>query len=226
MRTIFSAFTGVLVSVALWSPATAASDPVHYLDPAAFHALGVIDQVTNFDTFPEAVPTFLSNPYVEGDLFITSTGNIVIGKGMPPYFPVRNSITNNNVGEISAIFTSQEHNMFSVRIGRITGNGGAFLDIFTNDGLFTSEYVVFPANEGFKFHGFTAPGSDYFTAVNVRGTDGMTAIGVAEFELGHLARGSGAVPEPSAWALLILGFGGVGSALRAVRRRSAGFVAI
>jgi len=116
--------------------------------------------------------------------------------------------------------------MLSVRIGRITGNGGAFLDIFTNDGLFTSEYVVFPANEGFKFHGFTALGNDYFRAVNVRGSDGMTAIGVAEFELGHIAGGSGAVPEPATWALMILGFGGVGSTLRASRRRAYGVVPI
>ncbi|HEY2357687.1 MAG TPA: PEPxxWA-CTERM sorting domain-containing protein, partial [Phenylobacterium sp.] len=38
---------------------------------------------------------------------------------------------------------------------------------------------------------------------------------------GGVVRGGGGVPEPASWAMMILGFFGLGSALRARRRLSA-----
>jgi hypothetical protein len=209
MRFQLTAVVGV-VALALASSAAAASDPTHYLDKSEFHALGVIDQVTNFDAFPEGAASLVTEFYFEGDLYINSQDNIVVGKGMPPYFPVRSSIVNDDVGAISILTLAPGYNMLSLQLGRIVGNGEAVLDLFTTQGLFTSTYAVFPANEGFKFHGFVAPTGDYFTGVTIRGVESTAAISVSEIEIGRL----GAVPEPSTWAMMILGFGLAGASLR------------
>jgi hypothetical protein len=207
--------SAMLAVLALANSAAADPGPIHYLDAAEFHALGPIDQVTNFDSFTEGGPTLVANQYFEGDLYIYSPQNIVVGKGMDPFFPVRNSILNNQVGDLSIVLTEPGYNLLSLRLGRLVGNGAVTLDLFTTQGIFSSTYAVFPANEGFKFHGFSAPAGDYFTGVLVRGVEDTAAIAVAEIEIGRMA----AVPEPSAWALLILGFGGTGAMLR--RRRYA-----
>jgi hypothetical protein len=67
-----------------------------------------------------------------------------------------------------------------------------------------------------------APGTNgLFTVV---GTDGTTFTGIEltssqnSFEIDNLAVG---VPEPGVWAMMLVGFGGIGSAMRSRRRRVA-----
>lgn len=60
---------------------------------------------------------------------------------------------------------------------------------------------------------------DGFTAVTV--TNNGFAVGLANYEQGPVGVPVGVVPEPAAWAMMILGFGGVGSVLR--RRHTLAF---
>jgi hypothetical protein len=47
---------------------------------------------------------------------------------------------------------------------------------------------------------------------------GLGTVGTASFNNGAVGVAAAVVPEPTAWALLIVGFGGIGSLLRARRR--------
>ena len=77
------------------------------------------------------------------------------------------------------------------------------------------------------------PGANFINAANgnqtsagtnglftIWGTAGETfqgftlASGSNSFEIDNLAIGGGAVPEPAAWAMMIMGFGGVGAMMR------------
>jgi hypothetical protein len=42
-------------------------------------------------------------------------------------------------------------------------------------------------------------------------------------ELNLAANGNGAVPEPASWALMMIGFGAIGSAMRSRRRMAVSF---
>jgi len=59
-------------------------------------------------------------------------------------------------------------------------------------------------------------------SVNATGGEVFTSISLASsqnsFEIDNLATG---VPEPATWAMMIIGFGGVGSMLRSARRKQA-----
>jgi hypothetical protein len=75
----------------------------------------------------------------------------------------------------------------------------------------------------FAFWGITSDAgiaSIHFAHDGVAATDG--GMGIDNLQIGSAPTppggGGGAVPEPSAWALMLLGFGGLGGALRRSRR--------
>lgn len=47
----------------------------------------------------------------------------------------------------------------------------------------------------------------------------LTGVDLQKFSTGTLYQNVGAVPEPATWALMVLGFGGIGMAMRRRRRR-------
>ena len=69
---------------------------------------------------------------------------------------------------------------------------------------------------GQNFFSAEATGSDFFTHVQFD-TNGNGVADIRQIRIGGIGQ-IGAVPEPSAWAMMIAGFGFIGSAMR--RRRS------
>lgn len=59
------------------------------------------------------------------------------------------------------------------------------------------------------------------TSCNQTGTGAGTGAGIFLFKQNSINLAPGAVPEPASWAMMLLGFGGIGAAMRRSRRRSA-----
>lgn len=99
--------------------------------------------------------------------------------------------------------------------GTATGSSSGFIRILTSCGLLAGGCGRVSWNNPTIFN-FGNGGAFSVTLSNVEFATPGAANVSARFEL--LAN---AVPEPSTWALLILGFGGVGAAMRAQRRTRA-----
>lgn len=224
MRLSLALAAGMAGLLALASATRAdAANPVHYTDADAFHALGAIQQVTDFDAlYPGADTMFLDDVFVDGDLSIVAPlENTLIAKGGAPYFSVRNSLANNADNVIVADITAPGYDMVAFWVASLLGSDAVTVTFTLNDGFFGTGVLSWPAQEGFRFHGFVAPEGKYFTSFGLIGNDtnGPHRIGVAQIELGR----TGAVPEPATWGLMILGLGAAGVMIR--RRRPATLVA-
>jgi len=118
----------------------------------------------------------------------------------------------------------------SAGVGSVSGStGGAFG--LTLKGFFQDGYVVWNNNgnstidfaDGAQLQVhlddaiFNKGSSSWFNSQLNPGSGGQATI-TADFKLTQLAA---AVPEPMSWALMLLGFGGLGAALRANRRQIA-----
>jgi len=223
MRSTIILATAVMCLIALASAtrADASINPTLYTDADAFHALGTIDQVTNFDVLYAGASSsmFLDDTFVDGDITIASEGlNTLIAKGSAPYFSVRNAFANNIDDPIKGVIGAPGYDLIAFRIGDLVGSDAVTVDFLLNNGFYGTGVLSWPAQEGFRFAGFQAPEGKYFTKFSLKANtgNGFHRIGVAEIELGHT--GASAAPEPAAWALMILGFGGVGASLRTRRR--------
>jgi len=147
-------------------------------------------------------------------------------------------------GEIAGV----GHNLFAFKNGDLLqGTGWASMTMFMDGGLSASFAVTNPvALDAIDFHGLQASAGHYFTGFEIRGNTDFnvfSVIGLTDFEIGHtggrcidtsIACGGGGppdgcidtshpcgggVPEPTPWALMIMGFGGVGAVIR--RRHAA-----
>lgn len=87
------------------------------------------------------------------------------------------------------------------------GNGGSILPDNYSDKYLG---LYYGPTSGYPFGDPSAPASAYVSD---------NAEGAAFQNFAFLIEGAGAVPEPATWALLILGFGGIGFALRRQRSR-------
>jgi len=108
-----------------------------------------------------------------------------------------------NSGLISAL----EFNIDALTNGKVffTFTGG------NSDGLVTSSYALDKNGNNF-FNAFDGT----FSSVKMTFTNGATVADVAQFRL-NTAPAVAAVPEPATWALMLLGFAGIGFTIR--RRR-------
>ena len=84
------------------------------------------------------------------------------------------------------------------------------ISIFGSNGGFYSNDDVKNGLDGFNV---TATGGTFFTSLTITSQDGFSQL--KHFEISGLAP---AVPEPSTWAMMILGFAGVG--FMAYRRKN------
>lgn len=213
-----------------------AAFPDFYTDQGAFTAAGTILQTTDFDAYDTDL-TLLNASETFGAL--TLSGDPLIVVGTDSYLqPVRNVIANNLINEdLEAGIGLTGFNMLSFQLGNLQGFGEqVFVELFTNVDSYAYGLYPGPAPENLTFYGFVVPLGEYFTgfSMNVTNVDQNfqqttidQALGITDIRLGTTGEvclnricdggGGGAVPEPSTWAMLILGFGFTGAVVR--RRR-------
>jgi len=121
----------VTTTLMLAAPAAAAVNPTHYEDSTAFHALGAIHQVTNFDASePDGAPA-LSDPFVDGDLTILG-GPHVVGKFFAPYLPVRNAASFTDPTPLQVAIDAPGYTLLSFDLGDLSGDAAVTLWLFTD----------------------------------------------------------------------------------------------
>jgi hypothetical protein len=234
-------FCAAMLSAASASAVTVTS----YSDATAFHALGTITQTTSWPGFPEADNTVLGPTFTDGALSFSGDQLEVFGKNYPGYNQPQNVLVNNLIGPINADVTATGSNMLSFDLANMKGSREFTLSLYFFDGAGDDSEVLgkstIAASTGFEFYGFALPTGAYFTGFSISSnntpedlaTDSATFVGISQVELGHTGSPLGGcrdtsvactgpgVPEPSVWALMILGFGGCGAALRARSRPGA-----
>lgn len=123
-----------------------------------------------------------------------------------------------DLSDSSLAFTEAEFRLF---VGRGTATQATLTFFDTAGGQFQQTFAI-PANGYFNAYAIDGQQIDYFSfAANgsIQDVRQIRVGGVASLDEG--GGGAGVVPEPGTWALMILGFGGAGSMLRAQRRRRA-----
>ena len=156
-------------------------------------------------TAANAAQTLVFDPPAADGSFTGNFGNTGIGSGAFTNTYTFNMPTGVAAATISSIFTSDLSN--NIDFTSVTFDGQAF------DVLSTGQVEFRAIN---NLHVSNGP-----QTLIVSGTSGGNGSysGTVSFEAaGGTLHGTGGVPEPAAWALMIVGFGGVGASLRAHRR--------
>ena len=130
------------------------------------------------------------------------------GTGNDPFTQLSFGLANNDTFT-RAVFNinAETSGSTSILVTGINIDGGSFQDTFTVD-----------AN-GENFFTVTAINGQLITGISLTAINGATFDDVRQVRLGGFDA-VGAIPEPSTWAMMILGFAGVG--FIAYRRRSYG----
>lgn len=167
--------------------------------PHVAHIHGLFSNVTSGTPVDSRTPTIAQD--TDGDGFIE------LAEGLATYGPIIIDFGNIDPNLDGVINFSQTFNL--LQSSTFTGGYGR-TDLLGADlmSLDLREIVI---------HGMTvAPGIGADTPGEVNGTNGYLAVlPVLSGEI--LAQG--AVPEPASWAMMIFGFGAVGTSLRTVRRQ-------
>ncbi|WP_372914980.1 PEPxxWA-CTERM sorting domain-containing protein [Sandarakinorhabdus sp.] len=171
--------------------------------PHLAHIHGLFSNGTSGSPVNSTTPTLAQD--ADGDGFIE------LAEGLLKYGPIIIDFGNIDPDQDGTINFSQTFNLldssiFTGGFGRtdLLGPGLSSLDL--------REIVIHGMN--------VAPGIGAGTPGEVNGTNGYLAIlPVLSGEITE-AVVAGAVPEPTSWALMILGFGAVGTTLRSRRRTS------
>lgn len=123
---------------------------------------------------------------------------------------ILNSLTFTLLGGFT--FERAEFNLFDGAVRQLT------VTLLTNTGS-TETFNLANANGANRF-GITAAEGELLSAVtfsSTAGFDSLTQLRLGGVTTGETPGQSGAVPEPSTWAMMLLGFGAVGAGMR--RRR-------
>ena len=176
-----------------------------YTNQATFNA------ATSGDTlygFPFTAELNLGPSYTNGPVTFTSNELFSFTDGYgKPY------ISDRNAGRYSS-------NTFTIAsttsaLGLFLGSafGGATYSYIVNG---VAGSITVPAASSTTFLGFTSTSGPVSVAFNVAGGNGAgvanSELDVPQFIAGNAI--TGAVPEPATWAMMLLGFGGIGVAMR------------
>jgi hypothetical protein len=154
------------------------------------------------------------------DVGISVVGNADFANGFSTITPIKNGLLT------TLIFTPTNSNAFdsfSFRGQDLTA--GATIDVIIQDNQgnapVTIAFTQGDANADFTREGIiTALTGETIKSVELYNSSGFKEA--KQFEFGQVV--TGGVPEPATWAVMLLGFGGVGAAMRS--RRRATFAAV
>jgi len=181
------------------------------------------------------VGTFSGNQCTGGDITTCYASGTTAGTGSLTQVGANGSPVPGSPGILRADFDTSDHtgstSNFSDWITTDSGSGdkilnysytgsemATYLGIFqggsavgcTGDGCFRNTYLLF-----YDPDGFTSGSFDLNSLFN--------NVGISHVDLfDH----GGALPEPATWAMMLLGFAGVGAAMRRKRRHNAGLMQI
>lgn len=173
----------------------------------------------------QPVPTETFETGASAFTFDTTNGNVGVANGSiyNPCCGTDPTDPNNFVafggggpgsGTLSTSFRTALGRLYTVAFQYAAlGGGSEDLSFFVNGNLIgtvsptAQNQPISFANGSFQFTGFSGFGPNTTLSISSTGTFGVDAI------LDNLSV-SGAVPEPATWALMIMGFGAVGGAMR------------
>jgi hypothetical protein len=199
---ILAAMTGAFVVAA---PATAA--PTITASPGAVQPSEVVladtrDTATTVFGSTNQTNTSVSVSSLNGETLTSSTSN-----GQARFAPTDLSL---DMGQISltqgGTFTSAEFNLFSALAGTTS------VSISVNG----ATGQTFALGQGENFFGIVATGTDVIRTIAFD-TNGSGVTDLRQVRLGGVST-VGPVPEPGTWAMMLIGFGAMGAAMRRRRR--------
>lgn len=152
-----------------------------------------------------ALSLALGAPNQNLNVFVNAGSQVLTGLG-PTGFPSFGAI---GEGSFAALFTSDQSQFGFQLVG---GDGGsAFLDFFRADGSLIQSIAL--AGLANTFYGFQRDGGiNDIRGISIWNND-AGGIGFDNLKFDVRSTG-GTVPEPATWAMMIIGFGLIGGAMR------------
>lgn len=199
-RVIISALAGIGLAVAA-APAQAAIVVCAQGSSCVSDTTNVnLDAFTNAGTVTGTVG--IGGPQVT---FTSTQGNLSSNPGAAAVFTADGSLLTNLTFTILSGFSAAEFNLEN-------GDPSSFLVTLTDSGGDTFSETLSKLN-GSNIFNILAPAGTTYTSATFTSTGG----GFADLKQLRVTLAT-AVPEPATWAMILLGFGGIGVAMR--RRRS------
>jgi len=199
-RVIISALAGIGLAVAA-APAQAAIVVCAQGSSCVSDTTNVnLDAFTNAGTVTGTVG--IGGPQVT---FTSTQGNLSTNPGAATVFTADGSLLTNLTFTILSGFSAAEFNLEN-------GDPSSFLVTLTDSGGDTFSETLSKLN-GSNIFNILAPAGTTYTSATFTSTGG----GFADLKQLRVTLAT-AVPEPATWAMILLGFGGIGMAMR--RRRS------
>jgi hypothetical protein len=199
--------TGIIAAVSALALGSAAHADTLYSNLASWQtAVGSWTETTTYGSDNANISSFatLGGPTVNMD----STGNVrVIGGSWSSWCcGYTGQVITNSANSVTFTFSSPITDFgFFVEPDPFNVHGITMTD--SNNNSLTQ---LVDGLSGAAFFGFTGGGVSSFTI--------SSDVSFAQGDV-FTTSGTAGVPEPAAWAMLLVGFGGIGGALRASRRR-------
>ena len=223
---ILAATSAFIILLAQASRADAGPVPTHIADAATFFSLATFYEEDMFFTSGHPLP----DPYSQGRATLSTGGhNTIYTAGSAPFMPFRDVFASSLRGPIDGMIGDLPQfgpfDLIGFDIGNLVGPDPADLTLmFGSGGTFSTVVASTPIQAGLVFRGFRAPLGDFFTGFTLSAHGIDSRVGLADLFYGTTAcfgpNCGSPTPEPTSWALMILGFGLTGAVARGRRARA------